>query len=80
MEAVIEYAMQTPDGAWRVEVVKRGRSRWYRIRHGDNELDWLSIAAVHRVLGDAGIDLADLVEAGGPANPAPPGDAQHGVA
>jgi hypothetical protein len=24
VEAVTEYAMQTPDGAWRVEVVKRG--------------------------------------------------------
>ncbi|BFU41783.1 hypothetical protein [Krasilnikovia sp. MM14-A1004] len=79
MDAVIEYAMQTPDGAWRVEVVKRGRSRWYRIRHGENELDWLSIAAVHRVLDEAGIDLADLVETHGPADP-PRGDARPGVA
>ena len=54
------YAMQTPDGAWRVEIVKRGRSQWYRIVHGDNVLDWLSIAAVQRILGEAGIDMADL--------------------
>jgi hypothetical protein len=62
MDAVIEYAMQTPDGAWRVEVVKRGRSRWYRLVNGDNELDWLSIAAVHRLLGEAGIEVSDLDE------------------
>jgi hypothetical protein len=62
MDAVIEYAMQTPDGAWRVEVVRRGRSRWYRLINGDNELDWLSIAAVHRLLGEAGIEVSDLDE------------------
>jgi hypothetical protein len=62
VDAVIEYAMQTPDGAWQVEVVKRGRTRWYRIVRGDNQLDWLSIAAVHRILGEAGIDMADLTE------------------
>ena len=55
-------AMQTPDGAWRVEVVRRGRTHWYRIVHRDNQLDWLTIAAVQRILSEAGIDLADLVE------------------
>lgn len=54
------YAMQTPDGAWRVEIVKRGQSQWYRIVHGDSVLDWLSIAAVQRILDEAGIDMADL--------------------
>lgn len=43
-------AMQTPDGAWRVEMVRRGRTRWYRIVHGDNQLNWLTIAAVQRLL------------------------------
>jgi hypothetical protein len=38
------------------------RSRWHRIIHGDSELDWLSIAAVQRILGEAGIDIADLVD------------------
>ncbi len=56
--------MQTPDGAWRVEVVRRGRSRWYRVVHGGDFIDCLAIAAVHRVLTDAGIDLADLVDVG----------------
>ncbi len=55
--------MQTPDGAWRVEIVKRGRTQWYRVVHGDNVLDWLSIAAVQRILGEAGVDMADLGDA-----------------
>jgi hypothetical protein len=68
-------AMQTPDGAWRVEVVRRGRTHWYRIVHGDNQLDWLTIAAVGRILGEAGIDLADLVEVTDP--PSGPVDNCH---
>jgi hypothetical protein len=59
----VEGALQTPDGAWRVEIVKRGLTRWYRVVHGDNEVDWLSIAAVERVLSEAGVDMAALVEA-----------------
>jgi hypothetical protein len=62
VEPVIEFAMQTPDGGWRVEVVKRGSSRWYRIVHGDNEIDLLTIAAVQRILADAGVDMADMAE------------------
>jgi hypothetical protein len=34
-----------------------------RIIHDDNILDWLGLAAVHRVLAEAGIDIADLGEA-----------------
>jgi bifunctional non-homologous end joining protein LigD len=56
--------MQTPDGEWRVEVVRRGRNRWYRIVHGDEVLDWLSIAAVERILDDAGVDRRTLIDAG----------------
>jgi hypothetical protein len=52
----VEGAMQTPDGAWRVEVVRRGRTRWYRIVHREDVLDWLSIAAVERILDEAGVD------------------------
>jgi hypothetical protein len=55
--------MQTPDGAWRVEVVRRGRTRWYRVVHGDDEHDWLPIAAVERILAEGGVTLGDLVEA-----------------
>ena len=81
MDAVIEYAMRTPDGDWRVEVIKRGRTRWYRITHQDNELDWLSIAAVQRILSEAGIDMADLTEAAlTEAAPPPADDSRHGAA
>jgi hypothetical protein len=60
----VEFAMQTPDGAWRVEVVRRRQTRWYRIVHGDDVIDWLSIAAVERILDEAGVDRHTLVEAG----------------
>ena len=59
----VEGAMQTPDGAWRVEVVRRGRTRWYRLVHGDDVIDWLSISAVERILDEAGVDRAGLIEA-----------------
>lgn len=71
--------MQTPDAEWRVEVVRRGSARWYRIVHGDNELDWLSIAAVERILAESGVDMAQLEAAGEP--PAGAVDrADHGAA
>lgn len=58
--------MRTPDGVWRVEVVRRrgSRNRWYRIIRGDEDavLDWLSITAVERILAEAGIDMSTLVE------------------
>lgn len=54
--------MQTPDGAWHIEVVRRQRSRWYRIRHGTDVLDWLSITAVERILDEAGVDRRLLME------------------
>ena len=55
--------MQTPDGEWRVEIVRRKGTRWYRIVHGDDVLDWLSIAAVERILDEAGVPRHTLVEA-----------------
>jgi hypothetical protein len=67
---VVEGAMQTPDGDWRVEIVRRGRTRWYRVVHGDEILDWLSIASVERILHEAGVDRDQLIDAhppiGGP--------------
>lgn len=47
--------MQTRDGVWRVEV--------YRLVHGDNVVEGLSLASVQRLLAEAGVDFADLVEA-----------------
>jgi hypothetical protein len=54
--------MQTPDGRWRIEVVRRGASRWYRILHDDNTLDWLSITDVETILRDVGVDMGRLVQ------------------
>ena len=54
--------MQTPDGAWRIEVVRRNRTRWYRIVHGEDVIDWLSISAVERILDEAGVERRFLVE------------------
>jgi hypothetical protein len=62
----VEGAMETPDGQWRVEIVRRQGTRWYRIVHGDDVLDWLSIAAVERILHEAGVELHTLVEVGPP--------------
>jgi hypothetical protein len=40
--------MQTPDGAWRIEVVMRGASWWFGVvnESPDIELDWLAISAL----------------------------------
>lgn len=49
-----ESAMQTPDGYWRVEVVRSGRDRWYRVRHAETVVaERAAIATVRRILGDA---------------------------
>ena len=70
--------MQTPDGQWRVEVVRRSGSSsyWYRVTHGDSEIDWLTIGQVHRILADAGVDIATLIEVGD----APPPGTRSGAA
>lgn len=60
MEPEIENAMQTPDGLWRVEIVRRGKTRWYRIVHGPDVVDWLSIRGVERILTEAGVDMGTL--------------------
>lgn len=69
-------AMQTPDGAWRVEPYRRPRtsnSWWYRLVDParDNVIEDLSIAGVGRLLTELGYDMADLVEvpAGGTVAP-----------
>ena len=71
----VEAAMQTPDGQWRVEIVRRGDSRWYRIVHGDDLIEWLSIAAVERILEQAGVDRSTLTPV-----PPQPTDTQRGTA
>jgi hypothetical protein len=58
---MIEGAMQTPDGAVRVEAVCVGRRYWYRVRVGETVHEPMSIAAVGRLLAEVGVDRADLV-------------------
>jgi len=58
----VNGAMQTPDGAWRVEAISRGRHPAYRILHGHDVIDWLTIAGVYHILTDAGVDLTTLAE------------------
>lgn len=57
--------MVTPDGLWRVEVYRTPRttSYWYRLRHGDNVVESLTIASVERLLAEAGYDMGDLQQA-----------------
>lgn len=77
MERVLG-AMQTPDGAWRVEIIRRGRTRWYQIVHDDVFYGPMSIAGIERVLDQEGVDRSTLVEVG---NDAPAGvGGEHGVA
>ena len=69
-------AMQTPDGAWRVEPYRRprtGNSWWYRLvdpAHA-NMIEDLTIAGVERLLTQMGYEMADLVDvpAGGAVSP-----------
>ncbi|WP_232234677.1 non-homologous end-joining DNA ligase [Actinoplanes sp. N902-109] len=58
----VEKALVTPDGRWRVEIV-RGATH-YRLAHGDNIIDGLDLAGVQRLLTRAGVDFADLIEPG----------------
>jgi bifunctional non-homologous end joining protein LigD len=59
---VVDGRMRTADGRWQVDVVHRGDVRWYRIRHGDNTLDGLGIEQVETILGQAGVDVGELIE------------------
>jgi len=63
----VEGALQTPDGRWRVEAIRRGPDRSYRLIHGENLIDGLAIATVERLLAEAGVDIGNLVEASAPA-------------
>jgi bifunctional non-homologous end joining protein LigD len=62
--ATVDGSMATADGRWRVDIMRRGTARWYRLRRGDAEFDWLDLPAVERILTEAGVDLGGLVPAG----------------
>ena len=56
--------METADGQWRVEVYREPRTQtyWYRLIHGENVVEGLSIGSVQRLLAEAGYDFADLID------------------
>ncbi len=55
-------AMQTVDGAWRIEIWQHGPAQWCRVVHGDAVIDGLDITTAHETLAAAGVDLAGLTE------------------
>ncbi|MEV6851420.1 hypothetical protein [Actinoplanes sp. NPDC051411] len=63
--AEVEGALATPDGRWRVEVIRRDGLRSYRLLHADNVIEGLELTAVEQLLARAGVDLGDLVEING---------------
>lgn len=68
MDPVVEGALQTPDGYWRVEIVRRGRSRWYRILHAATVVEeQASLGTVQRILGPDFALLQPADTAGGGA-------------
>ncbi len=70
--------MQTPDRTWRVEIIRRRgqRTRWYRVvGAGRQPAEWLSIAAVERILADAGVEIASLVPVASGVNASEPSSA-----
>jgi bifunctional non-homologous end joining protein LigD len=61
-------AMQTAGGDWRVEVVRhQSGSRWYRLIHHDNAVDFLTIGRVAELLAQAGVDMGELTEVDTPS-------------
>jgi hypothetical protein len=66
-------AMQTPDGAWRVEPYLRPPARgswWYRLvgTADDSVIEDLTITGVERLLAELGYDVADLVDVAAPGD------------
>jgi hypothetical protein len=57
--------MQTPDGEYVVEVYRQRLSSqfWYRLRHGDNVIESLSIGGVQHLLESAGYRWDELEDA-----------------
>jgi hypothetical protein len=58
---VVFNELQTPDGAWLVQVVRYAdRTTWYRLVGPDAIHERQVIGAVQRILAEAGYDVADL--------------------
>ncbi|WP_433730855.1 hypothetical protein ACQP2Y_21185 [Actinoplanes sp. CA-051413] len=64
MDPVVESELRTPDGYWRVQVVRYGPGqRWYRVIHATTQVaDRVPLATVQRILGDAMATLEPVQE------------------
>lgn len=63
---VADYpVMQTHDGEYLVEVYRQRQSPtfWYRLRHGDNVIESLTLTTVQRLLEQAGYRWDELEDA-----------------
>lgn len=56
----VRGAMETPDGAWRVEVVSRAGVESFRLVHGDSVVEGLDLAGVEGLLARRGVELRTL--------------------
>ncbi|GAA2617188.1 hypothetical protein Adu01nite_47470 [Paractinoplanes durhamensis] len=60
--------MGTPDGKWRVEVVRVGREQQYRVFRDGELLPYRgAMGTVERLLHEDGYTMADLIEVADPA-------------
>jgi hypothetical protein len=53
--------MQTPDGEWRVEVVRQRDQQWLQVVHDGVTIEYLTPASVAEILERAGVDMGELV-------------------
>ncbi len=57
----VEGVLTTPDRYWRVEVIRQGRDRWYRIWHANTVVaPMAALGTVQFILGDAFADLQQV--------------------
>jgi hypothetical protein len=61
----IEGELRTPDGYWRVQIVRAGRNeRWFRVWHANTIVqERAALATVQRILEDAYATLEPVSEA-----------------
>jgi hypothetical protein len=60
---ITDGAMQTADGRWRVEVIRRETNSWYRLIHDTDVVDLLDLDSVEALLAKAGIAMSALTPA-----------------
>nr|BFE59527.1 hypothetical protein GCM10020063_040530 [Dactylosporangium thailandense] len=56
--------MSTPDGTWRIEVIRQAHREWCRLLHGTDVVDDLDMDRPRHLLTVAGVNVATLAEIG----------------